>query len=199
MSDAAPAAGGSAFEAPGDAWPRPHDNCYWLLPGALLAGQHPGSADPAAQLAAVGALLDAGIRQWLDLTDAAERLPDYRGLLANCAASRGQRLQLHRLPITDYAVPDAALMRRILDTVQAALQAGQPLYLHCHGGIGRTGTVVGCLLVEHGYAPDQALALLARKWQVMEKRARAPVSPETDEQRNFILNWVPGAGGVSGA
>ena len=194
MSHAAPAAGCSAFEAPGDAWPRPHDNCYWLLPGALLAGQHPGAADADAMPAAMVALLNAGIRQWLDLTSAVETLPDYRNVLAGCAASRGQQVQVHRLPIADYAVPDAALMRHILDTLHAALRAGQPLYLHCHGGIGRTGTVVGCLLVEHGYTPDQALALLARKWRVMAKRARAPVTPETDEQRGFVLSWVPGAG-----
>lgn len=196
MPHLAPAAGGLAFDAAGDAWPRPHDNCYWLLPGALLAGQHPGTLDPAAQITAVGALLDAGIRQWLDLSAPAEQLPDYRDALTRCATSRGLQLQLqlHRLPITDFAVPDVALMRRILDTVHRSLHAGQPLYLHCHGGIGRTGTVVGCLLVEHGYTPDQALALIARKWQVMAKRATAPVSPETDEQRNFILNWAPGAG-----
>ena len=194
MSHATPTAGGPAFEAPGDAWPRPHDNCYWLLPGALLAGQHPGWADPATQLAAVGALLDAGIRQWLDLTTGDELLPDYRDALARCAQSRGLVVQAQQLPIIDFAVPQPALMRRILDTLHAALQARQPLYLHCQGGIGRTGTVVACLLVEHGYTPAQALALLARKWQVMEKRVRAPASPETDEQRNFVLNWVPGAG-----
>ena len=194
MSRAAPAAGCPAFEAPGDAWRRPHDNCYWLLPGALLAGQHPGAADADAMPAAMVALLNVGIRQWLDLTSAVETLPDYRNVLAGCAASRGQQVQVRRLPIADYAVPDAALMRRILDTLQAALRAGQPLYLHCHGGIGRTGTVVGCLLVEHGYTPDQALVLLARKWRVMAKRAGAPVTPETDEQRGFVLSWVPGAG-----
>ena len=193
MSGAAPAADGSAFEAPGDAWPRPHDNCYWLLPGALLAGQHPGLADPVAQRAVVAALLDAGIRQWLDLTSDDERLPDYRAALARCAASRGLEVQVQWLPIMDFSVPKRALMRRILDTLQAALQAKQPIYLHCHGGIGRTGTVVGCWLIEQGCTPEQALALLARKWQVMEKRVRAPASPETDEQRDFILNWTPGA------
>ena len=194
MSGTAPAADGSAIDAPGDVWPRPHDNCYWLLPGALLAGQHPGLADSVAQRAAVGALLDAGIRQWLDLTTQDEPLPDYRAALVNCAASRGLEVQVHRLSIIDFSVPRPALMRRILDTLHAALQAKQPTYLHCHGGIGRTGTVVGCCLIEHGYKPAQALTLLARKWQVMEKRVRSPASPETDEQRNFILNWTPGAG-----
>lgn len=31
-----------------------------------------------------------------------------------------------------------------------ALAAGQTVYVHCYGGIGRTGTVVGCWLVRHG-------------------------------------------------
>lgn len=190
----APTADGSAIDAPGDARPRPHANCYWLLPGALLAGQHPGLAAAVAQRAALHALLDAGIRQWLDLTPQDEPLPDYRAALAGCAASRGLEVQVQRLPIVDFSVPKPALMRRILDTLHAALQAKQPIYLHCHGGIGRTGTVVGCWLVEQGCTPEQALTLLARKWQVMEKRVRAPASPETNEQRDFILNWTPGAG-----
>ena len=198
MSKADGAPGGLCFGSPGDAWPRPHDNCYWLLPGTLLAGQHPCAAWAGQPGAAAGgvikAMLDAGIRQWLDLTQAFEHLPDYRTALADSAAQRKLQVQVHRWPITDYAVPGVARMRAILDTLHAALQAGQPLYLHCHGGIGRTGTVVGCLLVEHGHTPDQALALLARKWQVMAKREHAPRSPETDEQRDFIRNWVPGAG-----
>ena len=35
-----------ALASPGDALPRPHDNCYWLLPGRMLAGEYPGVADP---------------------------------------------------------------------------------------------------------------------------------------------------------
>ena len=31
------------LDVPGDALPRPHANCYWLIPGQLLAGEHPGA------------------------------------------------------------------------------------------------------------------------------------------------------------
>ena len=31
------------FDTPGDARQRPHGNCYWVLPGLWLAGEHPGA------------------------------------------------------------------------------------------------------------------------------------------------------------
>jgi protein-tyrosine phosphatase len=84
-------------------------------------------------------------------------------------------------------------MRAILGALQRLSNDPQRrVYLHCQGGVGRTGTVVGCLLVEAGYTPDEARDLLARKWQVVAQRARAPESPETAEQRAFIARWRRG-------
>ena len=179
-----------AFEGPGDEAPRPHDNCYWLLPGRLLAGEYPGAADVTLTERRLNALLDVGVRQVLNLTEATEPLPDYRAVIERASTARGLSIDLVREPIVDYGLPDAATMRRILLTLSAAMDAARPLYLHCHGGIGRTGTVVGCLLVQHGFTGEEALALIARKWQVMAKRDRAPESPETDAQRNFIRHWA---------
>lgn len=170
------------FDTPGDARQRPHGNCYWVLPGLWLAGEHPGADRGHPWPERIAALQRVGIREWLDLTEPSERLPDYRSAL-------GDGLVSHRVSIADLAVPDEPTMRRILGLVNAALQTQRPLYLHCHGGIGRTGTVVGCWLREQGLEGDQALALLARKWQVMAKRDRAPESPETDEQRALIRQW----------
>ena len=42
------------------------------------------------------------------------------------------------------------MYRQILDLVDDALGRDEPVYVHCFGGIGRTGTVVGCWLVRHG-------------------------------------------------
>ena len=183
-----------AFDAPGDAALRPHQNCYWLVPGLLLAGEHPGTPEPLQLAPRLQTLLDCGLREWLNLTQGDEGLPEYDELLRSQAVSRGLTVLGKRHPIRDYGVPKAAEMRRILDAMDAAIKMERPLYLHCHGGIGRTGTVVGCWLVERGLSGDQALALIQRKWQVMAKRDRVPVSPETEGQRIFILDWVAGAG-----
>ena len=48
------------------------------------------------------------------------------------------------------------------------------VYVHCWGGIGRTGTTVGCWFVRHGRTGDQALAEIAERWQWMEKAIRFP-------------------------
>ena len=48
-------------------------------------------------------------------------------------------------------------MREILDHLRTRLDSGHKVYVHCWGGIGRTGTVVGCHLVEQGMTADQAL------------------------------------------
>ena len=49
-------------------------------------------------------------------------------------------------------------MTRILDDVDAALADGGAVYVHCWGGIGRTGTVVGCWLVRHGLDDGDPIA-----------------------------------------
>jgi len=77
----------------------------------------------------------------------------------------------------------------ILDTLDASLAAGRKVYLHCFGGIGRTGTAVGCYLVRHGKTGEQALSQLAEWWQAVPKHTRFPRSPEIDAQVQFILDW----------
>ena len=66
------------------------------------------------------------------------------------------------MPIHDVSTPTQAQMARILDAIDAALAVGHAVYLHCYGGIGRTGTVVGCYLVRHGMDGEEALAEIAR-------------------------------------
>jgi protein-tyrosine phosphatase len=61
------------------------------------------------------------------------------------------------------------------------------VYVHCFGGIGRTGTVVGCYLVRHGADAETALAEIARRRQGTPDGYRR--SPETNEQRQFVLTW----------
>jgi hypothetical protein len=178
------------FDTPGDALPRPLANSYWLLPGRVLAGEHPANAGAEALDLRLAALADAGLSCFVDLTG--EPDDPRRGYQPLPVAGRPARREPHG--IADFGLPTPEGMRRVLDAIGAALDSGDGVYLHCRAGIGRTGTVAGCLLVEHGFAPDEALALLARKWKAMAKSAFVARTPETPAQREFVAAWVPGRG-----
>ena len=179
----------AAFEAAGDVIARPHGNCYWLVAGRVLAGEHPGAVTAADVPARVDALLGAGIRQFVDLTEQGEPPAPYASTLREHAAARGVQADHRRFAIRDLGVPSAGLMRNILDAVHDAMATDQPVYVHCWAGVGRTGTVVGCLLREHGLTADEALAVIACKWRSMEKRVLHPRSPEHSGQFTFIERW----------
>ena len=87
----------------------------------------------------------------------------------------------------DLDCPTPETMRAILDAVDEALAVGRKVYLHCWGGVGRTGTVVGCHLVRHGTRPEEALALIA-DWR-RDTPDGYRVSPETSAQREMIEQW----------
>jgi protein-tyrosine phosphatase len=80
-------------------------------------------------------------------------------------------------------------MTALLDAIDDALEAGRNIYVHCWGGIGRTGTTVGCYLVRRGWANDAALAQVGEWFRTMPKHVFFPSSPETDVQIHFVRNW----------
>jgi protein-tyrosine phosphatase len=77
-----------------------------------------------------------------------------------------------------------------LDAVDAELDGGGAVYLHCWGGVGRTGTIVGCWLQRHALTEGDAIRRIA------ELRAGVPdawmASPQTDEQRALVRGWRRG-------
>lgn len=165
-----------ALHAPGDAHTLPHADCYWVWPGRFLAGAHPSTH--------LHALLDAGVDSFIDLTCGEPAHSPYAGLLPD-------RARWHGFAITDYGVPGIDLMHAILQWLDAELQGGARVYLHCHAGVGRTGTALGCWLVAQGLAPPAALALIAFKRSTLARLAWMPESPETSAQRDFVLHWPP--------
>ena len=129
---------------------RPMRNSYWIKPGCFAAGEYPGHWDPVRAPEKVRKLLAAGIDHFIDLTESGELEP-YAGIVAKEARRLGLDIGWERHPIVDLSIPSSPeQMVRILDAVDAALGDGKTLYVHCWGGVGRTGTTVGCWLVRHG-------------------------------------------------
>jgi protein-tyrosine phosphatase len=166
--------------APGD-WP--HDDvlhAYWVEPGQILAGEHPGSSnDPARTRRNVNLLVDHGIRTFVDLTSPDDPLEPYAAYVDEAAAQRDLDLQWLRRPIPDMGIVDADEYDAIVDTIRRSAERGG-VYLHCWGGVGRTGTVVGCLLIDGGLNGEEALAQIAA-WRSTTRKAHMR-APETDAQ-----------------
>jgi protein-tyrosine phosphatase len=167
-------------------------NSYWVADGIFAAGEYPGSehADDAA--AKLAHLLDAGINLFIDLTERHELEP-YDRILTSEATRRGRRVGYLRMPIRDMNIPSRDDMIAILNAIDGALAAGRRVYVHCWGGVGRTGTVVGCHLVRRGSSGAEALARVAELFSCMEKSGWRR-SPETEAQCAFVREWIESVG-----
>jgi protein-tyrosine phosphatase len=92
-------------------------------------------------------------------------------------------MEFYSLPIVDRSVPGSdAEAARLLATLEAALNRGRNVAIHCRQGIGRAGLIASTLLVETGLTPSEAI-------QRVSAARRAPV-PETVEQRAWIESFA---------
>lgn len=141
----------------------------------LRAGGYPGTPE------AVAALERDGVTVFVDLTHPSDPLPDY-----------GQWLAVARRiahPIPDMGTPSTGHVMRILDDIDEAGADGGSAYVHCFGGVGRTGTVIGCWLMRHGYGGDDPVARIADLRVAIADDRR---SPETPGQIELVRGWRRG-------
>lgn len=156
-----------------------------------MAGEYPSARTDDDAVRRLAALLDAGITYFLDLTTEDDPLDPYEEPVRDLAMQRGAEISYSRRAIRDMSCPTPSEMAAILDEIDAAIADGHVVYVHCWGGIGRTGTVVGCFLVRRGRDGDSALAEVARLYATMSARKRLsfPESPQTRRQRAFVREW----------
>jgi len=128
----------------------------------LVAGGYPSRDE-------VRALVDAGVRTFVDLTEAGELAP-YAGSLPPDATH-------HRVAIRDFACPTVDQVREVL----AILRGDGIVYVHCRGGYGRTGVILGCYLIEAGLTADAALGRL--------RELTGKACPETPAQIEMVRTW----------
>ncbi|MEY2920793.1 MAG: hypothetical protein RL261_2098 [Pseudomonadota bacterium] len=180
--------------------PRPIDATYWVAPGRLLVGEHPGSRSRAQSMERLRRFLEAGITCFIDLTEPDES-PAYEMLLPFETPS-GRRVEYLREPIPDHGVPtDRETMGRIVAMLDGALEAGHRVYLHCRAGVGRSAMAAGCWLAERNPGGGEAaLTELADYWQQCLQSSMWKQVPETSEQRDYVRTWQslrPGAKGLA--
>jgi protein-tyrosine phosphatase len=105
-------------------------------------------------------------------------------LLADeAAAAKAAEVEFRAFPIPDRGVPAsyesvATLATGIID----ALKAGRNVAVHCRQGVGRSGLILGAVLVAAGEAPQTALKTI--------EDSRGVTVPETDEQRQWLASFA---------
>ncbi len=161
-------------------------NTYCVLPGRFLAGPCPGADEHLAALAAAGVTCILNLQYPDEVNHAGEPFRDYT--LPYRALMDGREPLFLRFPVRDYSIPTRAGMAAILDALDAALAEGRTVYVHCWGGKGRTGSVVGCWLARHGLAQGQAALDKLRAL----RSGLTGESPESAEQISLVRSWQAG-------
>ena len=105
----------------------------------------------------------------------------------------GEALRLgmawRHLPIPDRQPPGQAFEQRWAEVgaeLVVALREGRRIFLHCKGGLGRTGTVAACLLREAGIGAAEAVA---------QVRLVRPKTIETTQQERYVQAYRRRFGG----
>jgi protein-tyrosine phosphatase len=168
--------------------PRPNDNTYWVTE-QLLAGEYPAdNLGEEESRAKIRQYLDRGITYFVDLTHKGEQRP-YEAMLKEEAALKNIIVSYRRISIQDFGLPTEEEMKSILDTIDNAIANGRKVYVHCRGGIGRTGTTVGCFLARHGNSGSEALDEVNRLFHSSGRSLYSSCSPETNAQMQFVRDW----------
>lgn len=152
--------------------------------GIIYAGEYPGDKDGEHARQKIEQMHHFGIRHFIDLTEEGELHPYSHLLPADTTYTR--------FPIADCGAPKSIeSVQRLLMRIEELKKMNGYVYVHCWGGVGRTGTIVACYLSQNWEEPDLNLVLdaLRRNFSEMPKSAYRK-TPETKEQIDFIERFI---------
>lgn len=124
-----------------------------------------------------------------------DQIGEHLGLTAVVALVADVEYDCSPLPLHQFALEDLhgrecpADPQRELDVVRAAaettrrlLDGGEGVLVHCEGGTGRTGTVIGAVLVSYGHDPGEVIEWL----DGVHRRRKQPGWPECPWQQEAL-------------
>lgn len=166
----------------------PTPNCNYIISEQIMFGWYPSPPDTSGIYSNnIDALISTERNVFVNLTtlDETSSLYDYKPYTK------------HHLPETlflSYPIPDCGIPTdndsfcKLIVKLYELIQKGMKLYIHCRGGHGRSGIVVGCLLINMGYNVEEVLKLLTMAHKTREYIPDYPC-PQTQEQIQYIRDY----------
>lgn len=146
----------------------------WIEPDVMAASGIPvGVKD-------LQSLYEQGIRAIVTLTE--HPLTAQKEITPQVLAEIG--LTCLHAPIVDQYPPDMAAVRETAQFINQMKTQGYPVLLHCHAGIGRTGTML------HAYYLAEGLSLEEAKAKVKASKPTSQFIMLSDTQKVFLEDFA---------
>lgn len=95
-----------------------------------------------------------------------------------------------RFPIKDRNIPNSLeCVFNLMNYIDKLKCENGRIYIHCCGGVGRTGTIIACWLVYNGMVAKDAITHLNELWKSCPKSKRRPYCPDHGCQIDFIKQF----------
>lgn len=154
---------------------------FYKVEDSFYAGEYPFAPNLDVGKVKISILEKLGVSNVIDLTEEDELIP-YKNYLPS--------INYYRFPIKDRHIPDSfESVQSLMEIIREALENSKVIYIHCWGGVGRTGTIVACWLVYNGIPSSKAIKNLNQLWSQCPKSKYRPHCPEYKFQENFVANF----------
>lgn len=95
----------------------------------------------------------------------------------------GADVMVHQHSFLDGGVPQISLLTTILEELKTCLADGHKTYMHCFGGLGRSGLVAACLLqcLDEEISAEDSIRLV--------RELRGPGAVQSVKQYNYVIDF----------
>jgi protein-tyrosine phosphatase len=155
---------------------------YWVQeiePHRLAFGPRPRAGDWLAD--EIASWSQSGIRHVVSLLEDHEVYE--LGITEEAELCSKNGITYHAFPVVDRGVPASiAAANALFQKIASLVASGEPAYVHCRGGIGRSGLVAAGVLIHLGVPFESTFAMLssARRLQV----------PDTQSQVDWTCSYA---------